>query len=115
LSAYVKGHEVNGATDAEPSALKDAIAKRGAEGYLRTRIVQLEKRGQPEPNVTPMSFLGGQLASLYARLGDKDRAFQQLERMYAEHDAASIFLRTCSAASASRRCRGGWPRPQPCA
>ena len=78
FDAYLKGHAANGATDAELAALKDAIAKRGITGYLQTRIAQLQKRGQPEQNVTPMTSLAGQLASLYTRLGDKDRAFQQL-------------------------------------
>jgi hypothetical protein len=92
LDAYVKGHAANGATESELSILRDAIAKGGARGYLQMRIAQLEKSGRPEPNITPMTSLGGQLASLYARLGDKDRAFQQLERMYAEHDEACVFL-----------------------
>jgi len=92
LDAYLKGHAANGATEAELAALKDAIAKHGVQGYLQTRIAQLERRRQPEQNVTPMTSLGGQLASLYARLGDKDRAFQQLERMYAEHDKACVHL-----------------------
>ena len=92
FDAYLKGHAANGATDAELAALKDAIAKRGITGYLQTRIAQLQKRGQPEQNVTPMTSLAGQLASLYTRLGDKDRAFQQLERMYANHDEACVFL-----------------------
>jgi serine/threonine-protein kinase len=92
FDAYLKGHAANGATEAELAALKDAIAKRGIQGYLQTRIAQLEKRRQPEQNVTPMTSLGGQLASLYARVGDKDRAFQQLERMYAEHDEACVSL-----------------------
>ena len=92
LDAYLKGHAANGVSAAELTALKDAIAKRGAPGYLQTRIAQLEARGQPEANVTPMTSLGGQLASLYARLGDKERAFQLLERMFAEHDEACAAL-----------------------
>ena len=39
-----------------------------------------------------MTSLSGQLASLYARLGDKQRAFQLLERMYAERDEACAAL-----------------------
>ena len=92
LDAYLKGHAANGVSEAELAALKDAIAKRGAPGYLQTRIAQLEARGQPEANVTPMTSLSGQLASLYARLGDKQRAFQLLERMYAERDEACAAL-----------------------
>jgi tetratricopeptide (TPR) repeat protein len=92
LDAYLKGHAANGVSEEELAALKDAIAKRGAPGYLQTRIAQLEARGQPEANVTPMTSLSGQLASLYARLGDKQRAFQLLERMYAERDEACAAL-----------------------
>ena len=90
---YVKGHTRNGATTAELTAIKEAIATRGMEGYLRTRIAQLEARGEPEPNISPMTSLGGQLAWLHARLGDKDGAFRWLDRLYADRDGNVVHIR----------------------
>jgi eukaryotic-like serine/threonine-protein kinase len=93
FDAFLTGHKLNGLTGAELDAMGDAYAKRGMPGYFRARIAILEARGQAEPNLYPMASLGGQLASLYARLGDKDRAFQLLERMYNERDGACLSVR----------------------
>ncbi len=93
VEQYLRGHEENGVASEEIAAARKAYVERGIKGYLQTRIAQLETRGQPEPNRTPMTSLGGQLASLHALLGDKDRAFQLLERMYAERDDAFTSIR----------------------
>lgn len=93
VEQYLRGHEENGMAREDIAAARKAYAERGIKGYLQTRIAQLETRGQPEPNRTPMTSLGGQLASLHALLGDKDRAFQLLERMYAERDEAFTSIR----------------------
>ena len=93
FDAALKGHKLNGLTGAELDVLSDAYAKRGMPGYFKARIAILEARGRAEPNLYPMASLGGQLASLYARLGDKDRAFQLLERMYNERDGACVSVR----------------------
>ena len=93
IAMYLKAHQLNGATKEELGGLRDAFAKRGLTGYLQTRIAHLEARGQPEPTVSPMGSLSGQLASLYARLGDKERAFQLLGRMYNERDGTCVVIR----------------------
>jgi TolB-like protein/predicted Ser/Thr protein kinase len=64
--------------------LRAAYAAGGAEGYLRAHlkvVEEAEKAGHPMPC---------EKASLYARLGDRDRAFAELERAYARHDRSLL-------------------------
>ena len=55
-------------------------------GYLREWIEQLKRRQYDVR--TPERIAGA-----YARLGDKDRAFQLLETAYAQHDPRLVLLR----------------------
>ena len=68
---------------ADVAQLREAFAKDGMPGYLRKRIEQLEADGVPaygpvgaKPDQTV------QIAGAYARLDEKEAAFDCLERAY---------------------------------
>ena len=85
LDAYLKGHAANGVSEEELAALKDAIAKRGAPGYLQTGSRSSRHAGSRRPCHAHDVFVrAAGLAGCAA--GGKQRAFQLLERMYAERD-----------------------------
>jgi tetratricopeptide (TPR) repeat protein len=70
----------------EVATLRRAFTERGIPGYLREWIEQLKRK--PYDVRTPETIAGA-----YARLGDKDRAFQLLETAYAERNPRLVNLR----------------------
>lgn len=70
-------------------ALRSALAARGARGYWE-KALELAQTGAVEAGATaPESYSTSYgIAMLYARLGDKDRAMDSLERAYAERQFA---------------------------
>lgn len=87
VAAYVRQKMLDGEPAAEVSALQDAFASDSWPGFLRARIRSLEARGQGTRAVAD------ELASLYARLGERDRALAWLERSYADRSARLTHLK----------------------
>jgi tetratricopeptide (TPR) repeat protein len=77
VEEYLQGRTLNGTSADEVAALRRAFAANGMPGYLREWIEQL-MRGE----VTGATTVA--LAGAYARLGERDRAFEWLERAYAQ-------------------------------
>jgi hypothetical protein len=69
------------------NALRQRYKSEGVRGYWKYRIAEMG--GKPEDK--PEAAL--ETASLYARLGDKDRAFSFLERALEYHDLWAEYLK----------------------
>jgi tetratricopeptide (TPR) repeat protein len=91
---FVKSLTLTGITAKETAELRQAFTTNGMRGYFRKRIVQLTGDGTaafgpggtaPERTV--------QIAGAYARLGEKDFAFDWLEKAYTQHANALVHLR----------------------
>jgi serine/threonine protein kinase/Tfp pilus assembly protein PilF len=72
----------------DAARLEQAYAGGGYRGYLDGKIQELKASSQKE-YVDPLGF-----AELYTRLGDKDSAFDWLERAYKEHSSWLNFVNT---------------------
>lgn len=83
VAAYLEQMTVYGEPSPEIEATQEAFARGGWQGFLRHRTARLEK--QPEVYATD-------IASLYARLGEEDKAFAWLEKAYEERNEALVFL-----------------------
>jgi serine/threonine protein kinase/tetratricopeptide (TPR) repeat protein len=70
-------------------ALRRAFSERGMDGFLRERIAQLKGTQRAEPGLTT-SF---EIARAYARLGDRNAAFEWLQEAYTDHGGALVHLR----------------------
>ena len=77
VDAFLLEFEKEGLSKDELDQLKRAFAKSGVQGFLRELLEIL--RGYP-----PTGTINFNIAGLYARLGEKDRAFEWLEKAYAE-------------------------------
>jgi tetratricopeptide (TPR) repeat protein len=86
VEEFLKGRMQGGATLEEIAALKEAFAKRGIKGYLQKRIEQLKAGPQPEQQAV-------NIAGFYARLSEKDQAFEWLEKAYAGRSDRLVHLR----------------------
>ena len=86
VEQYLKGKTLDGATAEQLARYREAFAKSGRKGFVREnlRTVLAVSRGR---YVDP-----SWMADLYARLDDKDRVFECLERAYQErsHNVALI-------------------------
>ncbi len=71
----------------EIAAVRQAYAVSGARAYWQ-KLLEIAKNKAKQRYILP-SFI----AALYARLGDKDQAFEWLERAYEAHDEFLRFLR----------------------
>ncbi len=80
IAAYQKAESLSGASPAEVAALGQAYAKGGMGGYYLWKIEKLREKSKHE-YVRP-----GELAYLYAGLGEKDQAFSYLEKAYQDRD-----------------------------
>jgi tetratricopeptide (TPR) repeat protein len=85
LGEYLKQHERRGLAPEAIADLREAFAEKGINGYFRQQIKQLEAGGSVGYEV--------QIAGAYARLGEKDRAFEWLEKAYAEHAGGLVHLK----------------------
>jgi serine/threonine-protein kinase len=85
VAAFTKQMTNDGEPAAEIAATKEAFARNGWEGFLRHRInYELSKLEHVSP---------GDIASFYARLGDKDKAFEWLEKAYEQQDEGLTLLK----------------------
>ncbi len=83
VAAYLKQMTVYGEPPSENEAAQAAFARGSWRGFLRHRTARLEK--QPKVYATD-------IASLYARLGEEDKAFAWLRKAYEERNEALVFL-----------------------
>lgn len=80
IEGYLQTEKNWGQSAANIEALRRAYAEAGWRGYWQKRLELLMIEAKVKP-VPPLRF-----ATLYARLGDKDKAFEWLEKTYNEHD-----------------------------
>ncbi len=86
VRAHQKWMSLTGATPQQIAALGDAFARGGERGYWMWQLDELNKaagQGADEP---------GERASLYAVLGEKEKAFACLEKAYQERDNSLFFV-----------------------
>jgi DNA-binding winged helix-turn-helix (wHTH) protein/tetratricopeptide (TPR) repeat protein len=62
--------------------LKEALRQSGAEGYWRKRLEQAKEKIELKAEYVPPTSVAG----FAARVGDKEQAFEWLEKAYAERD-----------------------------
>ena len=85
-AARQKEWTLGGASEEEVAGLSDAYTTLGAQGYLRWILDYKTKRRRQE-YVRP-----NELARIHTYLGEKDRAFEWLEKAYEERDGVLIYL-----------------------
>ncbi len=82
FTEYLKRDSLNGAAPDALLALRQAFAATGILGYWRTRGEQLER------SVPPTDLL--HLAWIWARVGEKEKAVQLIERAYADRNPGMV-------------------------
>jgi serine/threonine protein kinase/Tfp pilus assembly protein PilF len=78
VEEYLKSDEIEGATGEELAIRRGAFLKAGLQGFLQEEL-KSDITDSKHDYVPPFEF-----AQLYARMGDKDRAFEKLEETYTE-------------------------------
>lgn len=73
--------------DQRGKALTDAYANGGPQGFWKQQLEFLKEDGE-KGIVSPYS-----IASVYARLGDKEQTLTWLEKAYQRHDAYAVYLK----------------------
>ena len=73
------------AVSARSATLRNAYAKSGPRGYWLTQLESLKEDWKKNPGD------GFSFAPVYARLGDKDKAFEWLDKAYAAHSQDLTF------------------------
>ena len=87
LEEYLEGFRLKATAPDQIAHLREAFAKEGIQGYMRQRIDDL-KSNQP---ISEQDWLN--IAALYARLGEKDQAFDWLEKASAVHSGGLVGLK----------------------
>jgi len=72
----------------ETLGLREAFQTSGWQGYLRQRLVVANEKPKGTPTISPVLRAG-----IYAQLGDKDSAFEWLEKGIEDHDPAMSTLK----------------------
>jgi serine/threonine-protein kinase len=85
VAELLKGEAASGRSAEDIAALRTAHEKSGIRGYWQELIVM--KKRSSEGHTSPFD-----IAFLYSGLGDRDHAFEWLERAYQEHDPALVLL-----------------------
>jgi hypothetical protein len=78
VEEYLKAFAQGGFTSDKIAKLREAFVKAGIKGFYEKLIEQLKAEPQTEWD----HFF---IAELYARLGEKDQAFDWLHKAYLEH------------------------------
>jgi len=84
VAAFTKEMAHDGEPAAEIAAAKEAFARRGWEGFLRHMVDYWQSKPVASPD---------DIAAFYAQLGDKDKAFEWLEKAYEQHDEGLTLLK----------------------
>jgi TolB-like protein len=87
VAEYLKAEARSGMRAEKVAALKEAYAASGIRGYWQKRL-DLMKEESKQGHVAALV-----LAELYARLDEKDQAFEWLDKAYEQHELALIFLK----------------------
>ena len=87
VEEYLKSQEIEGATREDLAMRRRAFLKAGLRGFLQEEL-KSEIADSKHDYVPAFDF-----AQLYARLGDKDRAFENLEKTYKEGGHYIAFLK----------------------
>ena len=87
IAEYLKEEARSGRSVAELDLLKSAYAALGMRGYWQKQLELLKEKAKQRP-ARPL-----ELAELYAQTGEKDSAFQWLEKAFEERDPRLIFLK----------------------
>ena len=77
---------VSGAKPEAVAALRRAYEASGIKGYWQKELELTNEQARSGPAVT------FRMARIYALLGDRDRAFEWLEKAYGERNSLLIFL-----------------------
>ena len=88
VEEYLKALALSGFASDKIAALRKAFDDSGIKGYLQARIEQLKTERR-----TPIPDDDFNIARLYAQLGEKDQAFDSLEKAYAEHSDRLVHLK----------------------
>jgi len=91
IEEFTKGGYPEGGTAEGTAELREAYAKRGVQGYWGKRL-ELAEKSAKQIYVSPTW-----IAVLHARLGEKDQAFEWLERALAERDGRVCSLKVYAA------------------
>jgi len=86
-TAWQTWQTLQGASEEEVAGLADAAAL-GAESYWRWHLDYEKERAQRGEYVRPVDF-----AITFAYLGEKDQAFEWLEKAYEERDGVMLYLK----------------------
>jgi TolB-like protein/Tfp pilus assembly protein PilF len=87
FGAFLKGRSLGGMTAEQAAEEQKAFDKKGWEGFLSRRLDNMRliaKTGYVNPAI---------FAGIYARLGDKEKAFENLEKAIEEHDPFLVQLK----------------------
>jgi TolB-like protein/DNA-binding winged helix-turn-helix (wHTH) protein len=87
IAEYLKEETRSGRSAAEIDSLRSAYAASGMKGYWLEQLELLKERAKQRP-VRPL-----ELAEVYAQTGEKDQAFQWLEKAYEEREPQLITLK----------------------
>ena len=77
LEAFLKFQELGGMPPAASEEFRQIFRRSGWHGFLRRRLEQMERQKAEGFRESPTSF-----ADLYLRLGEKDKAFTMLEKVF---------------------------------
>jgi len=88
LEEYLKDELLSGRDSEVRAALRNSFATNGPSGYWKSILERREAESRAS-YVSPF-----QMAKIYARLGDKDAAFDRLEREYLDHSPTLLDLKT---------------------
>jgi TolB-like protein/DNA-binding winged helix-turn-helix (wHTH) protein/lipoprotein NlpI len=88
MEEYLKEKSLNGTTTEEVKTLRQAFVKSGMKGFLQEEL----KRAIAKSNLQDVRPYG--FAALYVQLGEKDQAFQWLEKAFQERSHNMAFIKT---------------------
>jgi tetratricopeptide (TPR) repeat protein len=87
LAAWLKADSLGDGNAEQLKALENAARAGGVHGYWKKRLEVLRGRAQ-HGRVPPLDF-----ASLYVRIGEKDKAIQMLEAAYQQRSLRLTWIR----------------------
>lgn len=88
VEAYMKEKALQGVPADRIATFQEAFGAGGIRGYWQKELessLERAKQGKPASR---------RIARIYTELGDRDRAFEWLDRSFEEHNTLMIFLRT---------------------